>query len=200
MLAFAITVLLAATSVFAAPKRGRECGTNPSSEEVAKAESDFSRFLEKENLEISNFTATDASRLPRNLLVRAQKTLSGGNLPAPQIRKQMKVLNEAFSPGQIIFKLKYTGYTTNAAWFNGLGLGNAINTAVKSALHMGGKGALNVYSTGFVSGSGAGTLGYATYPWQYAANPRDNGAVILYSTLPGGSTFPFNLGYPMDVL
>ncbi|KAG8902196.1 hypothetical protein FRB99_004778 [Tulasnella sp. 403] len=203
MLAFAITVLLAATSVFAAPKHGRECGTNLSSEEVAKAESDFSKFLEKGDLEMSNSTTTgtpDASRLPIVIpvywhVIRKDLTLPGGNLPNIQIRRQIAVLNEAFNPGHIVFKLRYTGHTTNTTWFNGLGPGNSINTAVKNALHMGGKGALNVYSTGFVTGSGAGSLGYATFPWSPSPDSNDNGVVILYSTLPGGSTFPSNLGY-----
>ncbi|KAG8898182.1 hypothetical protein FRB99_007626 [Tulasnella sp. 403] len=202
MLAFALTFLLAATSTFAAPKQGRGCGTTPSSEEVAHAEADFSKLLEKESLEISDFTLDKAPDYYRKSIeipvywhvIQKNNKYSGGHLTASQIKKQIKVLNEDYSDGHITFKLKDTDYTTNTAWFEGLGPGNPINTAVKNKLRKGGKKALNVYSTGFVSGSGAGLLGYATFPVDYAGNPKDDGVVILYSSLPGGTTVPYDLG------
>jgi hypothetical protein len=65
---------------------------------------------------------------------------------------------------------------------------------MKTALRKGGANALNIYTVGFASGAGAGLLGYATYP---STNPSDlvnDGIVMLYSTLPGGSTPDYNLG------
>ncbi|KAG8903493.1 hypothetical protein FRB99_003207 [Tulasnella sp. 403] len=202
MLAFALTFLLAATSAFAAPKQGRGCGTTPSDEEVAKAESHFSALLEKENYNLTAVESPDTFRHSIEIpvywhVIRKNNNLSGGTLSTTQIKKQIKVLNEAFSDGRIKFKLKDTDYTTNTAWFNGLGPRNPINTEVKRRLRRGGKNALNVYSTGFVSGTGAGLLGYATFPVDYAGNPKDDGVVILYSSLPGGSTVPYNLGYTL---
>ncbi|KAG8893645.1 hypothetical protein FRB99_001830 [Tulasnella sp. 403] len=201
MLAFAFTLLLAATSVFAAPKHGRGCGTTPLSEEVAKAEDDFSRLLEKNGFENSNLTIGRSYFNPPIEVpvywhvIRKDGTYTGGSLTATEIAKQIRVLNRAFSPAHITFKLERTDYTTNTAWFNSLGPENSINTAAKNMLHRGGKNVLNVYSTGFVTGSGEGLLGYATLPYQYAGNPKDDGVVILHSSLPGGSTVPFNLGY-----
>jgi len=65
---------------------------------------------------------------------------------------------------------------------------------MKNQLWLGGANTLNVYSVDFVSGSGAGLLGYATFPSSYASNRRDDGAVILHSSVPGGTAAPYNQG------
>lgn len=48
--------------------------------------------------------------------------------------------------------------------------------------------------TRFVSGAGAGLLGYSTFPSDYSSNPTDDGVVMLYSSVPGGTAAPYNLG------
>lgn len=65
---------------------------------------------------------------------------------------------------------------------------------MKKALRVGGASTLNVYTVGFEVGSGAGLLGYATFPSWYKDTPYDDGVVMLYSSLPGGSTVPYDLG------
>jgi len=37
-------------------------------------------------------------------------------------------------------------------------------------------------------------LGYATFPSSYANNPQDDGVVLRYSTVPGGTAAPYDLG------
>lgn len=46
----------------------------------------------------------------------------------------------------------------------------------------------------FTAAQFAGLLGYSTFPADYAGNPMDDGSVILFSSLPGGSTVDFNEG------
>ena len=60
---------------------------------------------------------------------------------------------------------------------------------MKSSLRRGSKSTLNLYSANLKGG----VLGYATFPQDYASNPTDDGVVLRYSTLPGG-TGPYNLG------
>jgi len=49
----------------------------------------------------------------------------------------------------------------------------------------GGSTSLNVYSVGFYD---AGLNGYATLPVGYATDPKSDGVVLLYATLPGGTS------------
>lgn len=65
---------------------------------------------------------------------------------------------------------------------------------MKTQLRKGDVADLNVYTVGFKSADTEGLLGYSTFPSDYESNPDDDGVVMLFSSVPGGSTAPFNLG------
>jgi len=110
------------------------------------------------------------------------------------IDAQISVLNQAYngstggSNTQFQFVLSGVTRTTNSSWFNA-GDGSSAEAQMKSALRQGGSNTLNIYST-----SGAGYLGWATFPWWYSGNPTDDGVIIAYNSVPGGSAAPYNEG------
>jgi hypothetical protein len=117
--------------------------------------------------------------------------VSNGELTFDMIWNQMQVLDNAYGPIGFVFRLAEIDVTYNATWFHA-GAGSVYEDQIKQALHHEPQSAdsLNIYTwepTG-------GQLGWSTYPWQYAARPYYDGVVLLYSSLPGGSAAPYNLG------
>jgi Pregnancy-associated plasma protein-A len=114
--------------------------------------------------------------------------IANGDIPNSQIHAQISVLNAAFAGSGFDFRLVSVDRTTNASWFS-MGIGSAAEAAAKAALRQGTAEALNIYST-----DGGGYLGWATFPSSYASDPSDDGVVILYSSVPGGTAVPYNEG------
>jgi hypothetical protein len=113
---------------------------------------------------------------------------TNGNIPQSQIDAQMTVLNDAFAGAGFSFQLVGVTRTTNASWYTCSG--GSCETQMKNALRVGGAGTLNLYSNNM----GGGLLGWATFPSSYASAPMMDGVVILYSSVPGGTAAPYNLG------
>ncbi|KAF7345959.1 Extracellular metalloprotease 1 [Mycena venus] len=189
------TLLLAVSSVFAtspdlAP-RARYCGTNITDEALIAAEAHFAanKVVHTETLEPLVATLKIFFHV-----VSKDSTLAGGNVPDSQLTAQVTAMNKAYAGTGITWVLGGTTRTVNAAWFNTAGPDTSVQTAMKTALRTGGVADLNVYTVGFVSGAGAGLLGYSTFPSSYSGAPKDDGVVMLYSSVPGGTTANFNLG------
>ncbi|KAH8832800.1 metalloprotease [Flagelloscypha sp. PMI_526] len=129
---------------------------------------------------------------------RRNASLSGGHVPQDQIDAQIEVLNEAYAGTGLTFNLVNQTYVTQATWFaraSPYSDGISSQNAMKQALRQGDASTLNLYSVGFSSGTAAGgLLGYATFPSDYESAEFDDGVVFLYSSTPGGTTSPFNLG------
>ncbi len=132
-------------------------------------------------------------------------TSGAGNLTDAQIQAQIDVLNKAYSGldklpngttpnGAAVntpfrFVLAGIDRTANNTWYT-VGYGSTAETQMKTALRIGGANALNLYSANI----GGGLLGWATFPSDYASKPKNDGVVLLTSSLPGGSAVPYNLG------
>ena len=110
------------------------------------------------------------------------------------LRAQIRVLNDAFSGGTggapTAFRFTLAGITrtNNPDWFN-MGINSIQEKRAKADARQGGADALNIYTT-----NADGFLGWATFPSSYKSQPASDGVVILHSSLPGGSLYPYNEG------
>jgi Pregnancy-associated plasma protein-A len=115
-------------------------------------------------------------------------SLSQGNIPDSQITSQINVLNNAYGQWGWQFRLVATDRTTNASWYTCAG--GTCETQMKNSLRRGTADDLNLYSNNM----GGGLLGWATFPSDYTRSPKLDGVVILFSSVPGGTAAPYNLG------
>jgi hypothetical protein len=115
--------------------------------------------------------------------------IANGDVSIGQINDQISVLNAAFAGTGWAFVLADVDRTTNATWYT-MSPGSTAETQAKSALHRGTAVDLNIYT----ANPGGGLLGWATFPSSYASAPAKDGVVLLFSSLPGGTAAPYNLG------
>jgi hypothetical protein len=160
----------------------RTCGTqNLSLQEIAFIES---RLAERPT--ISQITPSHV--IPTYFHIIHRSDGSGGAVTTAQINNQMAVLNAAFAPSSFSFTLTAVDHSNNSSWYTTTG--GSSERAMKSMLRRGGSNALNIYTNEM----GGGLLGWATFPSSYASNPSMDGVVILFSSVPGGTATPYNLG------
>ncbi|MBB5624387.1 zinc metalloprotease [Sphaerisporangium krabiense] len=115
-------------------------------------------------------------------------------VPAAAITAQVETLNAAYGgrlggvDTGIRFDLRGVTHTANPLWFRRPLVSEA---AMKQRLRKGGPETLNLY----VAQLGELVLGYATYPHWYGDRPANDGVVIDWRSLPGGSLRDFSKGY-----
>ncbi len=181
------------TSQHAFVEAGLRCGVR---------ESDAQRSVDADNANRAANSAgyTGYKLLPGSVTIPVYfhvitNTSGQGAVSSTQINNQIAVLNAAYSGATggvntpFRFQLVAVDITTNNTWYTA-GPGTTAQTQMKTALRRGGKGDLNIYTNNI----GGGLLGYATFPSSYVGNPKDDGVVCLYSSLPGGTAAPYNLG------
>lgn len=118
-----------------------------------------------------------------------------GYLPDRQIKAQMALLNKAYAPASLEFKIADVNLHENSAWFR-----HQPNTdqevEMKNALGKDTATSLNIYT----AEPDGGLLGYATFPWWYQEMPQLDGVVIHHASLPKAARpwesqpWPFDLG------
>ncbi|MEU8227301.1 zinc metalloprotease [Kribbella sp. NPDC048915] len=114
-----------------------------------------------------------------------------GDVTQTQINQQIAELNQNFA-GQESSQAANTGFSFYLAgvdrFYNDRWHRDQQSTQYRSQTRQGGKNALNIWLVDF------SYLGIATFPWDYASNPKIDGIRVQYSSLPGGSATNYNLG------
>lgn len=165
------------------PEWKRGCATlEPSATEKAFIETQLAAKLANPS---SSFSPTTVNVYFHEI----QSSTGAGNVSDQQIANQITVLNNAYAAQGFTFALAGNTTTVNDTWYT-MGYGSTAETQAKTALRVGGASTLNLYSANL----GGGLLGWATFPSSYASAPSKDGVVLLYSSLPGGSAAPYNLG------
>lgn len=166
----------------------RYCPVNPSETERRAMEADFN-FRKSALGKVITSHATGGAINVYFHVINKGTGISNGDVPNSMITDQINVLNAAFAGTGWLFNLVATTRTTNSTWFNGC-YSSSTASQMKAALRQGSADDLNIYSCN----PSNGILGYATFPSSYNSNPVADGVVVLYSSLPGGSAAPYNLG------
>ncbi len=177
-----------------ADHNGRCSTIEPTADEKLSIQAEMRRF--------STLRGGDAERNPGSVTVNVYwhvinkgTGIANGDIPQSQIDASILVLNNAYngSTGGVNtpfrFVLAGVNRTTNSTWYT-MSPGSSAETNAKNALRQGNATALNIYS----ASPGGGLLGWATFPWSYTGAPKMDGVVILYSSVPGGTAAPYNLG------
>ena len=134
--------------------------------------------------------AVTGGKVPVYVHVMAGKS-GQGNVTASQITRQITVLNNTYAGGESTAAAN-TGFTFTLAgtnrFFNDTWHKDRQSTTYRAQTRKGGANALNIWIVDFAY------LGIATFPWDYASNPKIDGIRVQYSSLPGGSATNFNFG------
>jgi hypothetical protein len=166
---------------------GKRCSTHPVSEDEAlDIDNKLARFMNSEEGRLS-IQATGNVSIPIHWHTITDGTK--GSLSNKKINRQIDVLNSAYGAYGFTFFLKSKDSTNKPGWYKMQPGTNAERNA-KNALRKGGKRALNIYAAGI----GGGLLGWATFPWWYNGDPKDDGVVILNQSMPDGNAAPYNEG------
>lgn len=171
-------------------ENGNRCGTiHPDA--IARRKIDKEMRRRRVNQQAFNFAASAAfSGAVIPLYFHVITSVSGaGDVTDKAINNQISVLNAAYANTGFSFTLVKVDRTANNSWYT-MRSGTTAEKQAKTALRQGGADALNLYSANI----GGGLLGWATFPSKYASNPTNDGVVVLFSSLPGGSAAPYNLG------
>lgn len=167
----------------------QRCSTiEPDEVEKARIETEIAAHVQGTTAGVSRQALTGGNINVYFHVINKGTGISNGDISDSMITAQLNVLNAAYAPWGWQFNLAWVDRTTNATWYTDC-YGNS-ETTMKTALRQGSAADLNIYSCN----PGGGILGYATFPSSYSSKPKLDGVVVLFSSLPGGTAAPYNLG------
>jgi hypothetical protein len=171
-------------------RSGNRCSTEtPDPRRVDAIEAEFER-LSAENFQSSSLSSPVSITVNFHII---RDDSGNGDVSDSRLNSQLTTLNAAYSGKGFTFVRGTTSRINKSAWYN-MTSGTTAERDMKyyytAQSANDAKYVLNFYT----SKLGGGLLGWATFPWDLAANPRMDGVVILNSSINGGSATPYNLG------
>ncbi|KAG8826848.1 hypothetical protein FRC19_007180 [Serendipita sp. 401] len=169
----------------------RSCGNEVSEEDARSIEEQFRIDLGSAGRNETDFDLERAAPITVVWhVVYAAATSSGGYLSNAAISSSISAMNAHYAGSGFTFTLSRVTRTRNSNWFYYADQDTAAEASMKRSLRVGGRNVLNVYSVGV----GGGFLGYSAFPWRYSNAPYNDGVVMLYSSVPGGTKTNYNQG------
>ncbi|KAL0955718.1 hypothetical protein HGRIS_001937 [Hohenbuehelia grisea] len=166
-----------------------QCGTHISTEKMIAAEKHFAT-----NKVSFDGLRTTASAVNVYFHTIEKDSKREGYVSDAVVNKQIQALNEHYAGSGMRFVLKNTTRTISADWFSSAFPKSNGQAAMKKHLRQGGASDLNIYTVGFENAENPDLLGYATFPSDVKSDLEDDGVVVHYSSLPGGSKKGYNEG------
>lgn len=178
------------------PSRQRLCATPVlSPEEVEAVERDFRSRLALRDL--SKYSTALPAVITVNFHIIMDNN-GGGGVTDTQIDSQIWVLNNAYAGLGFEFVRGGVDRTYNTYWHtmtpNTNGTASAAERECKNYFTASASNDTSRVLNFYIANPGRDLLGWATFPWQRSGDPRRDGVVVKYSSLPDGSLFPYNLG------
>ena len=169
----------------------QRCSTKDQTDvEMARVSAEVSAHMDRARQGVSAAAAVTGGTIGVYVhVINKGSGIANGDIPASMITDQMNVLNAAYASTGWSFTLLGTDRTTNSSWYTAQP-GTTAETQMKNALRQGTAQNLNLYTNNM----GGGLLGWATFPSSYTSSPKMDGVVCLFSSLPGGTAAPYNLG------
>ncbi len=116
-----------------------------------------------------------------------------GYLPHRRLMAQVELLNRAYEPSGIVFRIADARLHENKAWFRHEP-GSPAEITMKAELGKDTARTLNIYT----AEPGVSLSGYATFPWSHAVSPGRDGIVIHHASLPDAPRSPADQPWPFE--
>ncbi len=168
-------------------ERGVRCGTDDLSDaQMATVQTQVDEWIATNGLYEKAGTQIPVAF---HVVYKSRRGVTEGDVSQSEAQDQIDVLNAAYAGTGFSFYMASFDSTKNNRWFSRCGSTNQ-EKKMKQALNINPAQNLNIYTC---KPSG-GILGWAYFPSSYPESSYWHGTVLLYSSLPGGSAAPYNLG------
>ncbi|KAG8792523.1 hypothetical protein FRC17_008584 [Serendipita sp. 399] len=139
---------------------GGTCGSTLTDSEIETIESQLTTDLAVFNAQsAATIASADAKRSAIPVVwhvIYSTKTVAGGYISNSAVKKSISAINTHFKGSGFGFTLKQIKRKKNSNWFKKIRIDPDNSKGMKTALHVGGAGTLNIYSVDFADG----TIGY----------------------------------------